>query len=145
MAEIALGAIPLAALAVSGFKSVQSRMKTYKHADRMVRRWDRELRGHARAFKEACRTALGHILPDQTTVSEMLTDPDHSRWSDAELGEQLATLLEDRFDDWVETVGDIKEVIKDLNTMLDKFSVAFSDQAPVCPQNPESESDIADA
>lgn len=26
---------------------------------------------------------------------------------------------------WVETVGDIKETIKDLNTTLDKFSAVF--------------------
>ena len=121
MAELALGAIPLAALAVSGFKSVQSQMKTYKSADRMVRRWDRELRGHARTFKEACRSALSHIISSPTTISEMLADPLHENWSDPGLEDQLAELLEDRFDDWVATIADIKEVIGDLNTTIEKF------------------------
>jgi len=99
MAEITLGAIPLAALAISGFKTVQSRMKSYKNADRMARRWDRKLRGHARTFEEACRSALASIISSQTTVSGMLKDSLHSNWDDAELGKQLAELLEDRLDD----------------------------------------------
>ncbi|KAK1833517.1 hypothetical protein QBC39DRAFT_432499 [Podospora conica] len=131
MAELALGAIPLAALAISGFKYVQTQIKTYKHVDRMVRRWDRELRGHARTFKEACRAALGHAgslsTGTQSTISEMLKDPLHPKWgdSDMELGKELAEWLgPERIGDWVETVTDIKEVIKELTATLGKFSTA---------------------
>ncbi|KAK3307768.1 uncharacterized protein B0T15DRAFT_572074 [Chaetomium strumarium] len=88
----------------------------------MVRRWDRELRGQARTRREACMAILGHAIADPSKITDMFKDAKHAGWNDPELGPALAAVLGDRCDDWVETISDVIEAIKDLGSVLDTFS-----------------------
>jgi hypothetical protein len=87
----------------------------------MVRRWDRELRGQARTFRKACRAVLGNAIANPSKITTF-KDAKHAGWNDPKLGPALAAVLGGRCDDWVKTISDVGEAIKDLGSVLDTFS-----------------------
>ncbi|KAK1828089.1 hypothetical protein QBC39DRAFT_375007 [Podospora conica] len=110
-------------VAYNVLKSVKSTLKTYKKADRLVCRWDRDVRNCLSTFEGTIRTTLERCAIPSELVDEMVGDLDHWKWKDPALeqylrGQQGVT----GFQDWMATIYDIQETGKEVEAELKKFT-----------------------
>ncbi|KAF7552230.1 hypothetical protein G7Z17_g4474 [Cylindrodendrum hubeiense] len=128
MAELALGILGVVPMALKSYQVLASKLKTFRHCSSIVQRMYKMLRVQRRVFENECQLLLRGCLYDDSTAQLMIADPDHRDWGKRSWDDNLRASLKENYDDCVELVQSILEIIRQLESDLDCFETVKTEQ-----------------
>ncbi|OTA57936.1 hypothetical protein K449DRAFT_129270 [Hypoxylon sp. EC38] len=118
MAELALAIVPLCVTAIKGAGIVRKKMKIFCHSDRVFKRLRKRFVTQTSIFLDECQLLLQEIL-DPNEAEAMVGSPNHPGWNSEYVDNQIRDFLGRKYEDFVETVEEIKDYIQSLDINLD--------------------------
>ncbi|KAK7956504.1 uncharacterized protein PG986_005726 [Apiospora aurea] len=117
MAELALAILPLCIGTIKGIAVARKRLKVLKHHDSEARRLQKKLRSQSTAFLDEMQLLLQDVA-GRDEAQALIEDTADTRWSSEELQGQLKEYLGRRYEDFQETVAEIRDCTTALNEKL---------------------------
>ncbi|KAI1409939.1 hypothetical protein F5Y13DRAFT_78633 [Hypoxylon sp. FL1857] len=118
MAELALAIVPLCVSAIKGAGVVRKKMRVFCHSDRVLKRLRKRFVTQTSIFLDECQLLLQEIL-DPNEAQAMVESLDHPGWNSEHVDNKIRKFLGRRYEDFIETVEEIKEHIQSLDVSLD--------------------------
>ncbi|KAI1135850.1 hypothetical protein F5Y05DRAFT_163246 [Hypoxylon sp. FL0543] len=118
MAELALAIVPLCIGAIKGAVVVRKKMKVFCHSDRVFKRLRKRFTTQTSIFLDECQLLLQEIL-DPNEAQAMMESLEHPGWNSKHVDTQIKDFLGRRYEDFMETVEEIKDHIQSLDVSLD--------------------------
>ncbi|KXH67780.1 hypothetical protein CSAL01_01018 [Colletotrichum salicis] len=81
-----------------------------------------------RIFKNKCQLLLQLALPDEEAISEMLDDPDHTKWASENLDREITAWLGSSREAYLCTVEACSEALEGLRKQCEEFEAVYNQQ-----------------
>jgi hypothetical protein len=121
-ASIAVGVIPLVAVAFKSYTAVHSKFSTFVHCSNRVAQFQKRLKFQRRIFENEGHLLLRFAIDDEAVIASMKRNHSHEKWAESEVDEKLKQKLGDNYQDCLEIVQDTKKALDSIQEQLDAFN-----------------------
>ncbi|KAG4274723.1 hypothetical protein FPRO04_09087 [Fusarium proliferatum] len=120
--SLALGIIPIVGGSLKAYKSIHSKLKTFRHYSREVDRVRKHFDRKRQFFLNEVHFVLRLALDDEVLVKEMVADGAHLEWHSQRLESAIVESFGDNSGALMEIVEDVRTIINDVQMALECFS-----------------------
>ncbi|KAF5974208.1 hypothetical protein FCOIX_8414 [Fusarium coicis] len=120
--SLALGIIPIVGGSLKAYKSIHSKLKTFRHYSREVDRVRKYFDRQRQFFLNEVHFVLRMALDDEVLVQEMVADGAHSEWHSHRLESAIVESFGDNSGALMEIFEDVRTIINDVQMALECFS-----------------------
>ncbi len=118
VAGLVLGAFPIAVWALEQYREVARRMGFWYEIRLAYQRSSSELKFHRVSFIRNLKQLLLPLVADDIELRRLISDPGGPAWKDPAIAAALEARLQDSYDLYLETLGEMERVMRELNHEL---------------------------
>ncbi|KAK8060008.1 hypothetical protein PG996_009938 [Apiospora saccharicola] len=123
MAELALAILPLCIGAIKGIAVARKKLKVLKHHDNETKRLQKKFRSQSAVFLDEMQLLLQDVV-GRDEAQALVDDTTNTSWNSEELQAQLKEYMGRKYEDFQETVAEIRDCTTALN---EKLNVGIED------------------
>ncbi|KAK7927467.1 hypothetical protein PG985_004465 [Apiospora marii] len=123
MAELALAILPLCIGAIKGIAVARKKLKVLKHHDSEIKRLQKKFRAQSAVFLDEMQLLLQDVV-GRDEAQALIDDTTDARWDSDELQAELKEYMGRKYEDFQETVAEIRDCTTALN---EKLNVGLED------------------
>jgi len=122
IASLVIGVVPIIVEILKSYSATRDRLKTFARHVQVVCDIQLRFRVAATNFRNDCQLLLKAVVDDARELSEMVEDPQHSRWHDASLELRFRAYLERDHQLCEDIVVKIRDVLRQTQSRLSELS-----------------------